>query len=306
MIRFKRNLFQSGAGVFPAAVFCGALLFSCATSRPFYPETAIILPPSGPLVWEEVFPGAEEALLHLKNPPVRAWAYRIDLSNPHLEVFVTPGLDSAEASSANFAGRYTSSAAREFGLDLTLNGSPFTPFVFSEGSIQHVIGLSLSAGEVFSCAHKKYAAALFSENAEGGYTVSLQYRPFVLDNVSEALGGFFMILKDGRPLITDSMERNPLTLLGTDTAGRFLYLLIVDGRQPRWSTGLNLQEAALWLSRLGASGGMNLDGGGSVALVRRSGNTYRVMNRPVDFGITRKQRVVPNHLGFRFYSCSPQ
>lgn len=315
-------------------VFClaGALfvLFSCASTG--FEEGVPLLPPREAVVWNAVAPGVEESVIFRESPPLRAWAYRINLGNPNLEVVVTPGLgagvDSALSSGAAsgadsalsagagvpgadgsgaFGGRYTAGAAREWKLDLTVNGSPFHPFVFSEGSVQQVTGLSVSGGRVFSSPVEGFAAALFSGSRGEGYRARFGMPPFCLDEVDEAVGGFYLVLENGVPSGKAALGgagpggRNPLTLLGRSSDGCVLYVLVVDGRQPRWSRGLTLREAALWLLWLGAREGMNLDGGGSTTLVRRFGEHYRVINRPVDLGIPGKQRVVPNHLGFRFF-----
>ncbi|MBL1086986.1 phosphodiester glycosidase family protein [Streptomyces actinomycinicus] len=63
------------------------------------------------------------------------------------------------------------------------------------------------------------------------------------------------------------LKRHPRTLLGVDAAGRVL-LVTSNGRQPRRSDGLGLNEAASFMRELGAVDAMNLDGGGSTTMVR--------------------------------------
>jgi exopolysaccharide biosynthesis protein len=64
--------------------------------------------------------------------------------------------------------------------------------------------------------------------------------------------------------------------------------------------GLTLEEVAAWLRYLGASEGLNLDGGGSTTLVMRDpGDRVVRVNRTVDSPITGSERVVANHLGIR-------
>ncbi len=71
--------------------------------------------------------------------------------------------------------------------------------------------------------------------------------------------------------------RGPRTLAGVDARGRVL-LVTVDGRQPGWSAGVTLDEAAAVMRALGARDATSLDGGGSTTLVIRG----RVVNRPSD------------------------
>ncbi|HCA87096.1 MAG TPA: hypothetical protein DEQ61_17425, partial [Streptomyces sp.] len=61
------------------------------------------------------------------------------------------------------------------------------------------------------------------------------------------------------------LKRNPRTLLGVDARGRLL-LVTSAGRQPGYSDGLGLNEAARLMKSLGAVDAMNLDGGGSSAM----------------------------------------
>ncbi|MFJ4920325.1 phosphodiester glycosidase family protein [Streptomyces sp. NPDC088725] len=63
-----------------------------------------------------------------------------------------------------------------------------------------------------------------------------------------------------------SNVRQPRTMAGIDQRGR-LILATVDGRQPGVSEGFTLAEAARFMRSLGAKQALNLDGGGSSAMV---------------------------------------
>jgi len=60
-------------------------------------------------------------------------------------------------------------------------------------------------------------------------------------------------------------QRQPRTMAGIDGTGRRL-LVTVDGRQPRTSEGVTIEEGARLMRELGAVDAMNLDGGGSSAM----------------------------------------
>jgi|GEM_PF-4150087 len=87
----------------------------------------------------------------------------------------------------------------------------------------------------------------------------------------------------GNPLfgLTWVDGRNPRTLIGRTATGRIL-LVVCDGRQPGWSAGLPLGDAVRVMQHLGAVDAMNLDGGGSSAMVVHG----QVVNKPSD-GIER-------------------
>jgi exopolysaccharide biosynthesis protein len=61
-------------------------------------------------------------------------------------------------------------------------------------------------------------------------------------------------------------------------------MVTVDGRQPGYSIGLRLREMGRLMRSLGAVSAVNLDGGGSTLMARRSKKTgaFTVVNRPSD------------------------
>ncbi len=118
----------------------------------------------------------------------------------------------------------------------------------------------------------------------------------------EAVGGFPVLLASGRmpaALATAGAASfrgvNPRTAVGLDASGRRLWLAVLDGRRDGWSVGTTLEETARVLQALGATEAINLDGGGSSALVVREPATgmARVVTRPSDPG---GERAVGNAL----------
>lgn len=102
------------------------------------------------------------------------------------------------------------------------------------------------------------------------------------------VGGWPRIVDAGRnvALAADSVEgtfprfsrqRHPRSALGISRDSAILYVVAVDGRQER-SVGMTLEELADAMISLGAYEAMNLDGGGSTALVVRDS----LINTPSD------------------------
>ena len=90
-------------------------------------------------------------------------------------------------------------------------------------------------------------------------------------DVRESVGGSPILVRDGKRWFTDPGDdftdaRHPRTLVGW-TAGGDELLVTVDGRQPGLSVGMSLFEATDFLIALGATDGINLDGGGSTTFV---------------------------------------
>lgn len=114
-------------------------------------------------------------------------------------------------------------------------------------------------------------------------------------DILESVGGSPILVKDGKRWFTDPGDsftnaRHPRTMVGWAPGGDTL-LVTVDGRQAQTSVGMTLFEAADFLLGLGATEGMNLDGGGSTTFVQ--GGT--VVNSPSDAQVRVGGRTVGRH-----------
>jgi hypothetical protein len=111
--------------------------------------------------------------------------------------------------------------------------------------------------------------------------------------VSESVGGTPILVHEGRRWVAEEAStfvtgRHPRTVVGwNDTE---VLLVTVDGRQPGYSVGMSLPEAADLLLALGATEALNLDGGGSTTLAVGAS----VVNRPSDRLVRRagKEQIV--------------
>ena len=120
-----------------------------------------------------------------------------------------------------------------------------------------------------------------------------------LDLVVESPAGLEMAVSGHPPLLADGVTTeldqidgkvtglHPRTLVGWDDAGS-MWFVVVDGRQAH-SRGLTLDESRELLVRLGATHGINLDGGGSSTMVTSCALGWCVRNRPSDG----RERLVP-------------
>ncbi len=130
------------------------------------------------------------------------------------------------------------------------------------------------------------------EIPENGYIICNlpEYDPFLIDNfqvgdpvqldivtqpdfkdLALGVGGGTMLVKDGQqvPFTHNIKGRHPRSAIGTDAAGKTLYLVTVDGRQLT-SKGMTQEEMAALLIELGIHNAINLDGGGSTTLVSKT------------------------------------
>ena len=125
-------------------------------------------------------------------------------------------------------------------------------------------------------------AAVTAGSLEAGWSVDVTKG----DGVTEAVGGFPDLIDGGervgdlevsaRPSFAGA--RHPRTAIGYASATGRVWLVVVDGRQPPHSVGMTLPELAELFEALGADEALNLDGGGSSALVLGE----HAVNRPSD------------------------
>lgn len=213
-------------------------------------------------------------------------AVRVDLSEPAVSFLVTP---SNGDEPLDCAARTPSEFLEEFGCQVAINGSAFTPRATGHGSPLDVRGLSLSRGDLYSPTIPQFDALLISRD----HLAWIDEAPVDPKDAYNGLSGFHMLLRSGVRL-GDDRDVQPRSAVGVSEDGRYLILMIIDGRQMGYSEGATTRETADWLVRLGAHDGLNLDGGGSSALVMEGPDGGPlVLNRPSGM----YERRVANHLG---------
>ncbi len=109
-------------------------------------------------------------------------------------------------------------------------------------------------------------------------------KPIATDGVWTAVAGSGAVLVGGaKPAMVPKefiLTAHPRTAVGVSKDGRYLIWLTVDGRQEGYSMGATLGEVADWLRRFGAQDGLNLDGGGSTAMVMSGAGGAVGLNPP--------------------------
>ncbi|RCV52636.1 phosphodiester glycosidase family protein [Marinitenerispora sediminis] len=107
-----------------------------------------------------------------------------------------------------------------------------------------------------------------------------------------AIGGRNVLLRGGRILDVDDSARQPRTAIGFSADGTDMTILVADGRHAG-SRGATLREMAERLKAAGAVHALELDGGGSSALLARppGGSGLELWNRTGE-----DERAVPNGL----------
>ncbi|SEG97270.1 Calcineurin-like phosphoesterase [Nonomuraea solani] len=151
----------------------------------------------------------------------------------------------------------------------------------------------IPAGTTILLGRDAGAAALSALKPGDRIDVKYQPKPSDGSSVKAAVGGNWVLIKDGVVQNSTDAAAHPRTAVGFSADGRKMYLLTVDGRQVD-SRGVTLNELAAMMADLGAANALNLDGGGSSTMLAREPGAAEVQveNSPSDGG----ERHVPNGL----------
>ncbi|MDR0623580.1 MAG: phosphodiester glycosidase family protein [Treponema sp.] len=237
------------------------------------------------------------------KPRLEFRALRINLSEPGLRITVSGGAFSAEQPPGTTPSVRVSSFVRGNGLLAGINAAPFAPLVTAkEGIPLTPAGIAVAEGVLVSPPNPRFDALVFYYG--GGAAVVNQGELGNLERIQNAVGGFYRILEGNRlprrvlkPAEARSAPRHPRSAAGLSAEGNFLYLLVIDGRQLK-SIGATEAETGIILRQLGASEGINFDGGGSTALALRfPDGVVRTVNTPIHGGIPGRERAVASCLG---------
>ena len=160
---------------------------------------------------------------------------------------------------------------------LTVNASPWGPW---EPPWTHKygdnLGLVISEGELVSFANKR---ATLVQYKDGTVDIANFDKNSDISKIRNAISGFHVTLVKGKIKGGDNPKvLAPRTGFGLSADRRYLYIFVVDGRQPGYSMGTTIYEVGETLKYLGAYDGMNMDGGGSTTLVIRENGKIRKLN----------------------------
>lgn len=189
---------------------------------------------------------------------------------------VSPGAHTTEVSTAGimlFTPTFGTSTRTQPGLELTLtpaNKSDWLPLRVNRAytaviqSVNHKGDTRIAAGTMVLSVAARVADKLPPIQAGDRIALTTSTEPD-LSGAKQAIGGGPVLLVGGKidPRI-DRVNRAPRTAIGFNAT--HLFLVVVDGRQPQLSIGMNHGELADLMARLGCTDALNLDGGGSSTL----------------------------------------
>src|SRR5512139_1516430 len=228
--------------------------------------------PSPVPIKDELYDGVVyQRVVRLFPRPMIAHVISIDTKRNNTSFLVTPP-DSEGNTPLN--ARTTSQFLEEFGVQIAVNGDGFSPWWSNSVAdyYPHVgdpvapLGFSASDGKVYWNGENEgdigIEPTLYISRRND---LSFNNRP---NRLSGAISGDRMLVVKGEVVPDlDDEELDPRTALGINRNGRYLYLVVVDGRQPFYSQGATFAGLAELLRKQGAYMAMAMDGGGSSTLV---------------------------------------
>jgi hypothetical protein len=236
-------------------------------------------------------------------------ALRINLADPDVVLFTTPRITNYLVNSRETGGLTVSDFVKTYHVQAAINANMFDPesYYLAAGTPMTISGLAISQGEVVSTQQSAInsAAVMFTQNNEA--TIVFTNWPAVpTDGIYTAVSGTYPLLIGGSNIgyryRSDSdvvHHLQPRTAIGLSADRKYLFLLLIDGRQPGYSSGAYDYETAEWLRLLGASDGVNMDGGGSTTLVMQDSTGKPVrLNRSSAVADSGRERTLGSHFGF--------
>ena len=244
--------------------------------------------------------------------PLRAWAVRLDApgeGGPALRVLVAADTSDRKETPTEFADRTGACVVLNGGYFSIATGD-FSGLVATDGAVRSPAPDAVTRGETrYPVA--RGAVGITERGVELAWAgapasrceASPANRPgrpapaaaCPAWDVRDALGAGPMLLRDGVPtrsadaegfFATSIPRRHPRSAIGVEPGGA-VWLVVVDGRQPA-SRGVRLGELAELMAALGARDALNLDGGGSSALVVAGPTGPVRLNLPTGYDVQRE------------------
>ena len=145
--------------------------------------------------------------------------------------------------------------------------------------------VNLADGEIYLCATVENGndSGISGINVGDVVTIDISAADPIWSEARYAVGGGDILVADGAVQSGLDNTRQPRTAIGVRADGSTV-LYTVDGRQNSWSVGMGLTDLAARMSELGCVSAMNLDGGGSTAMVAQypGYDSVSAVNKPSD------------------------
>jgi hypothetical protein len=266
----------------------------------FYAQAITRRPIAKPQAVQPLFAGITIERRHRNRPyPQQVTILAIDLTAPGLRPWTNGDATTAQTTSAVLQANQ---------LQVAINAGFFSPFYEEtpwnyaprSGQPVTIVGRSIRDGQTYSRAPESFPVLCFYAQNAPRLAQIVQGKE-ACPGARQAIAGNRFLLRGGEAYKNGDAEGKrpyPRTAVAIDRAGRKLWLLIADGKQPGYSHGASLPELTALAQELGATDAINLDGGGSTTVVAEVNGEPRVLNAPIHGKWPMMERSVATVLGF--------
>ena len=262
--------------------------------------------------WIPIFQGIDAATGKADSPRLmRVYVIRIDTQAEGIEFYSTPRAEEGFVANVTETIRQTVPQFLEtHNLQAAINANFYVPFnagTTRTAGPSNLRGLAVSRGQIVSPNEKNCPVFLVFKDRRVEI-VDVQNDSDPPGEVETAVAGHRILVHEGTVLSQSNEAVHPRTAVGISADGRYVYFVVIDGRQREYSDGATLAETGQWLVQFGAGSGLNLDGGGSTTMVVHSQDEEKkakILNVPVGQGNPNTVRYNGNSLGVRALPLAP-
>ena len=233
---------------------------------------------------------------HRNWSPVGTLIHRVEIDLQYFSFAISRPTETSAG--YQYRARTTSSALVEYSADLAVNASFFYPFKDRflldyfphSGDMVKAVGATVIDGKLLTKAKKGWPLVVIDN---GSIDIASRVPAGEIDYAVSAKS---WLVKNGKSNVNIDSYAYPRTAIGFNQSRSVLYVVVADGKQPRYRNGITLADLADYLVQHGVHEAVELDGGGSSTLVWRDADGAKVLNRPIHTKIPGRQRPVANHL----------
>ena len=171
---------------------------------------------------------------------------------------------------------------KDVNMVAAVNAAPWSPWDNVPSPYASNLGLLINDGELVSPVLPPRPSFVVYKDGK------VDLRAFAAgDDLSEvklAVSGFGFALVGGK-VLEGGNSLAPRTGFGLDKERTYLYLVVIDGRQPDFSMGCTVPEVGSLLKYFGAYDAVNMDGGGSSSFVIWNGEKAQMLNHQPRGGV---------------------
>jgi len=263
------------------------------------------------VVWAPLYRGVEYSQLFVETPVLNKWqVVKIDLQARGIEFVATGRNKNYEPEKRETWRQTTADFLDENKLAVAVNANFYNPFnaetIRTQGD-SNLLGFGANDGVLVSKPEpNRPAFVVYKDKTAKICNLDPNISDDEVKKIQAGVAGSQVVLTGGAVPEIKNKDRHPRTAVGISADGRYVYFLIVDGRQPKHSVGATLTEVGETLKYFGASEGLNLDGGGSTTLVCRGlDGLSQILNSPANSGVPRNLRNNANAIGVRAANLAP-